>query len=124
MPNQSCALRPLELCKGGGGVLRLFGWLVWVVCPMCLGSGVPPGAGSGRKCSSDVVDEVDRGLGWCSVRELVWLLVFVGEGDHVLEGAGGGRLNHELVGCGACWLTLDVLMSCWIAAGSATVHWV
>ena len=101
MPNQSCALRPLELCEGGGGVLLLVGWLVWVVCPMCLGSGVPPVAGSGRKCSSDVVDEVDRGLGWCSVRELVWLLEFAGEGDHVLEGAGGGRLNHELVGCGA-----------------------
>ena len=67
------------------------------------------------------MDEVDRGLGWCSVRGLVR---FADEGDHVLEGADGGRLNHELVGCGACWLTLDVLMSCWIAAGSATVHWV
>ena len=67
---------------------------------------------------------MDRGLGWCSVRELDWLLVFAEEGDPVVEGAGDGRLNHVVVGCGACWLTPDVLMSCWIAAGSATVHWV
>ena len=46
------------------------------------------------------------------MRELVWLLVFAEEGDHVLEGAGGGRLNHELIGCEACWLVLDVRMSC------------
>ena len=56
---------------------------------------------------------MDRGLGRCSVRELAWLFIFVGEGDHVVEEAGVGRLSHALlVGCEACWLVPDVGMSC------------
>ena len=61
---------------------------------------------------SGVVDDVNRGLGWCSVRELAWLFVLEVEGDHVVEEVGVGRLNHELIGCEACWLAPDVCMSC------------
>ena len=55
---------------------------------------------------------MDRGLGRCSVREMAWLFVFVGEGGHVVVEAGVSRLNHALVGCEACWLVPDVGMSC------------
>ena len=55
---------------------------------------------------------MDRGLGRCSVRELAWMFKIVGEGDHVVEEAGVGRLIHVLVGCEACWLVPDVGMSC------------